>query len=103
MKKLIAPAAVAAALFAAAPASAQEFKVHHFVPPKAPPSARFLIPWADKVEKESGGKLKFAMFPAMQLGGTPPQLVDQVRDGVVDVTFTLPGYTADRFPRTEVF
>jgi TRAP-type C4-dicarboxylate transport system substrate-binding protein len=107
MKKLAAPPLLAAALASlclSAPAAAQEtFKIHHFVPPKAPPSARFLIPWADKIEKESAGKLKFQLFPAMQLGGTPPQLVDQVRDGVVDVTFTLPGYTADRFPRTEVF
>src|SRR5688572_21896442 len=102
MRALFAPL-LAGALFAA-PATAQEtFKIHHFVPPKAPPSARFLIPWSDKIEKESGGKLKFQLFPTMQLGGTPPQLVDQVRDGVVDVTFTLPGYTADRFPRTEVF
>ncbi len=102
MRKATLGIAVAALL--AAPAAAQEsFKVHHFVPPKAPPSARFMMPWAEKVEKESGGKLKFQIFPAMQLGGTPPQLVDQVRDGVVDFTFTLPGYTADRFPRTEVF
>ena len=30
----------------------------------------------------------------MQLGGTPPQLVDQIKDGVVDIGWTLPGYTA---------
>jgi TRAP-type C4-dicarboxylate transport system substrate-binding protein len=97
-------AALGAAATLALPAAAQEtFKIHHFVPPKAPPSSRFMMPWAEKVEKESGGKLKFQLFPTMQLGGTPPQLVDQVRDGVVDFTFTLPGYTADRFPRSEVF
>jgi TRAP-type C4-dicarboxylate transport system substrate-binding protein len=39
----------------------------------------------------------------MQLGGTPPQLVDQVKDGVVDLTWTLPGYTPGRFPISEVF
>lgn len=104
MKKYLACAAgLLAAL--ALPAAAQEatFRMHHFVPPKAPPSSRFMMPWSDKVVKESGGKIKIDIFPAMQLGGTPPQLVDQVRDGVVDFTFTLPGYTADRFPRTEVF
>ena len=102
MKKLAIMAGVLAAL--ALPAAAQEtFKMHHFVPPKAPPSSRFMMPWSDKVRKESGGKIKIDIFPAMQLGGTPPQLVDQVRDGVVDFIFTLPGYTADRFPRTEVF
>lgn len=39
----------------------------------------------------------------MQLGGTVPQLIDQVEDGVVDVIWTLPGYSPGRFPRTEVF
>ena len=34
----------------------------------------------------------------MQLGGKPPQLIDQVRDGIVDVVWTLPGYTAGRYP-----
>ncbi|MBN8907693.1 MAG: hypothetical protein J0H99_13915, partial [Rhodospirillales bacterium] len=39
---------------------------------------------------------------AMQLGGTPVQLYDQAKDGVVDVVWTLPGNTAGRFPRIEV-
>jgi TRAP-type C4-dicarboxylate transport system substrate-binding protein len=60
-------------------------------------------PWMDKVEKDSGGRIKFEAYPAMQLGGTPVQLYDQARDGVVDVVWTLPGNTAGRFPRVEVF
>jgi TRAP-type C4-dicarboxylate transport system substrate-binding protein len=60
-------------------------------------------PWMDKVEKDSGGRIKFEAFPAMQLGGTPPQLYDQVRDGVADVIWTLPGNNGGRFPRVEVF
>jgi TRAP-type C4-dicarboxylate transport system substrate-binding protein len=43
------------------------------------------------------------IYPSMQLGGRPPQLIDQFRDGVVDMGWTLPGYTAGRFPRVEVF
>ena len=39
----------------------------------------------------------------MQLGGTPPQLYDQAKDGVVDIVWTLPGNTPGRFPSTEVF
>jgi len=38
----------------------------------------------------------------MQLGGTPPQLIDQIKDGVVDIGWTVAGYTAGRFPKTEV-
>ena len=87
MNKALATAALLAAT--ALPAAAQEtLKMHHFVPPKAPPSSRFMMPWAEKVEKASGGKIKIQLFPTMSLGGTPPQLVDQVRDGVVDLTFT---------------
>ena len=39
----------------------------------------------------------------MQLGGTPPQLYDQARDGVVDLVWTLPGNTPGRFPISETF
>ena len=38
----------------------------------------------------------------MALGGKPADLADQAADGVVDVVWTLPGYTPGRFPRTEV-
>ena len=56
-----------------------------------------LKPWMDKVEKESGGRIKFEGNPAMQLGGTPVQFYDQAKDGVVNVVWTLPGNTAGRF------
>jgi len=59
--------------------------------------------WMDKVTKESGGRIQFQGYPAMQLGGTPVQLYDQARDGVVDIIWSLQGYTAGRFPRTEAF
>ena len=39
----------------------------------------------------------------MQLGGKPPQLFDQARDGIVDVAWTLLSYTPGRFPIAEVF
>ncbi len=80
-----------------------ELKVHHFLPPPAVAHAKFIKPWADKVMKESNGRIKITIFPAMQMGGKPPQLFDQVRDGVADVVWTVPGYTRGRFPITEVF
>jgi TRAP-type transport system periplasmic protein len=78
-------------------------KLHHFLPPVANGHAKMLAPWAKEVETASGGKIKIDIFPSMQLGGTPPQLYDQVRDGVVDMCWTLPGSTPGRFPTTEVF
>jgi len=96
--------AVAAALCALA-AGAQEvtLKVHHFWPPGAMPPTKILMPFCDKIAAESNNRMKCQIFPAMQLGGTPAQLIDQVKDGVADIVFTLPGYTAGRFPIMEVF
>ena len=95
---------LAAALFAL-PARAQEvtLKVHHFLPPTSTIHAKLLVPWCDKLNKESAGRLKCQIFPAMQLGGSPPQLFDQARDGVADVIWTLLGYSAGRFPLIEAF
>jgi TRAP-type C4-dicarboxylate transport system substrate-binding protein len=78
-------------------------KFHTFMAPMSNVWLTMHKPWMDKVEKDSGGRIKFEAFPAMQLGGTPPQLYDQVRDGVADVIWTLPGNNGGRFPRVEVF
>ena len=78
-------------------------KFHTFMAPLSNVWLTMHKPWMEKVEKESGGRIKFEGYPAMQLGGTPVQLYDQARDGVVDVVWTLPGSTAGRFPRIEVF
>lgn len=78
-------------------------KFHTFMAPLSNVWLTMHKPWMEKVEKDSGGRIKFEAYPAMQLGGTPVQLYDQARDGVVDIVWTLPGNTAGRFPRIEVF
>ena len=79
------------------------FKVHHFWPPGAMAPTKILQPWCERIAADSNQKLKCQIFPAMQLGGSPAQLIDQAKDGVVDIVFTLPGYTPGRFPIMEVF
>jgi TRAP-type C4-dicarboxylate transport system substrate-binding protein len=78
-------------------------RFHQMLPPQATIPAKAIVPWAKKVEAESGGRIKVQVFNTMQLGGTPPQLFDQAKDGVVDITWTVLGYTPGRFPKTEVF
>ena len=98
---------VAAAAFGAMTASsfAQEvtLRLHQMLPPQATIPAKALKPWGEKVMADSGGRIKVEQFDAMALGGTPPQLVDQVSDGVVDLIWTVIGYTPGRFPTTEAF
>ncbi len=98
-------AATAVMLAVAAPAFAQQttLKLHHFLPAGSAANTTFIVPWCNTIAKDSGNRLKCQIYPSMQLGGTPPQLYDQVRDGVVDIIWTLPGYTAGRFPLVEVF
>ncbi|TAN51248.1 MAG: TRAP transporter substrate-binding protein [Betaproteobacteria bacterium] len=89
----------------AAGAQAQQItlKLHHLLPAVAPAHTKMLAPWAQDVEKASGGKVKIELYPNMTLGGKPPELINQVRDGVVDIVWTVNGYTPNLFPRSEVF
>ncbi|MBN8478470.1 MAG: TRAP transporter substrate-binding protein [Burkholderiales bacterium] len=100
---LVAVGCLGATMGATALAQEVTLKVHHWGSPKSPQHASMLVPWCEKVAKESGNRIKCDVFPSMQLGGSPPQLYDQARDGVVDVIFTIPAYTAGRFPLIEVF
>jgi len=86
-------------------ARAQEvtLKLHQFLPTQANVPKFVLEPWIKKVQDESGGRIKIEHYPAMQLGGKPPELIDQATDGTVDIVWTLPGNTPGRFPSTEVF
>lgn len=99
-------AAAAIALGVCAPmAYAQDvtLRLHQFLPPPATVPKHILKPWAARVEEAAGGKLKIEHYDAMQLGGTPPELMDQAIDGIADIVMTVVGYTPGRFQKTEVF
>tara|TARA_R110002094_G_scaffold2238_2_gene9351 strand:- start:2090 stop:3127 length:1038 start_codon:yes stop_codon:yes gene_type:complete len=86
-------------------AFAQEvtLRMHQFLPPQANVPKLILDVWADKVEADSKGRIKIERYPSMQLGGKPPELMDQAIDGVADIVWTVVGYTPGRYPSTEVF
>jgi TRAP-type C4-dicarboxylate transport system substrate-binding protein len=103
LKTGVAAAVTTSSAVALAQAPVVTLKFHTFMAPQSNVWLNMHKAWMDKVEKESGGRIKFEAYPAMQLGGTPVQLYDQAKDGVVDIVWTLPGNTAGRFPRVEVF
>lgn len=92
-------------LLVGAAAHAQEvvLRLHHFLPLRATIPAEALQPWIESIERASAGRIRIEHYPSMQLGGAPPALFDQARDGVVDLAWTLLGYTPGRFPKTEAF
>jgi TRAP-type C4-dicarboxylate transport system substrate-binding protein len=105
--KCTAAAAIAAlSLGAQATATlAQEvtLRLHQFLPPQANVPKNIIIPWIERVEAASDGRIKIDHYPSMQLGGKPPELIGQAIDGVADIIWTVSGYTPGRFPHAEVF
>jgi TRAP-type transport system periplasmic protein len=76
-RTLLKSSAAAAVASAALPSMAQEtvtLKFHTFMAPQSNVWLNMHKAWMAKVEKESGGRIKFEAYPAMQLGGTPVQL-----------------------------
>src|SRR5256714_8310896 len=82
------------------PALAQEktfeLKLSHWVP-ASHPLQKALEDWGAAVEKQSGGTIKYKVFPAQQLGKAFDHY-DMSRDGIADVTYVNPGYQQGRFP-----
>ncbi|APE44014.1 C4-dicarboxylate ABC transporter [Sulfitobacter alexandrii] len=103
LKTTAAGTALMAAMPGAALAQDVTLRLHQFLPPVATVPAKILKPWGERLAEASGGRLNVQHFDAMSLGGRPPELMDQARDGVVDLSMTVVGYTPGRFPRTEVF
>ena len=78
-------------------------KLHHAFSAVSGVHDKFLLPWARKIETESGGRLHVDIFPSMQLGGAPATLFDQARDGSADIVWTSPTLTPGRFAKIETF
>jgi len=100
---LVGAAALAGGMGSAAQAQQVTLSLHQFLPAQANVPKLVLDVWADSVEAASDGRIKIDRYPSMQLGGRPPELMDQAIDGVADIVWTVVGYTPGRYPSTEVF
>lgn len=105
MNTFLKSAAIAVLATAATATSsfAQEvtLRFQHFVSPASGSPMYFMQPWADKIEKDSGGRIKVELYPLMQLGGRAPDQYDLIRDGAIDGGWVIPGYQPGRFPEVE--
>ncbi len=104
---LAATAALALSPLAAPALHAQQrapevtLRLHSFSSPTALDHTMHLDPWAALIGRESEGRIKVEVYPALQLGGQARDLVQQLEDGVVDIIWTVPGFTPGRFMGTE--
>jgi TRAP-type C4-dicarboxylate transport system substrate-binding protein len=86
---------------ASAQAQTVTLKLSHFVPPQHT-FHKWITAWAEKIEKESNGRLKFEIYPNGQLVGPPNRQFDAARNGIVDIAWCLHGVTPGRYPMTEL-
>ena len=73
-----------------------ELKLAHWVPPSHP-LQKALEAWGDSVQQESGGTIKYKIYPAQQLGKAFDHY-DMTRDGIADLAYVNPSYQPGRFP-----
>ena len=96
--------AMAAALTfngAAKAAEVIELKLATFEPPHAFAASKILKAWAEKINKESDGRINVKVFAGGVLG-KPPQQYDIVKGGVADIAWTVLGYIGGQFPLSSV-
>ena len=73
-----------------------ELKISHWAPPSHP-LQKAMEDWGASVEQDSGGTIKYKVYPAQQLGKAFDHY-DMARDGIADITYVNPGYQPGRFP-----
>ncbi|RBP81077.1 C4-dicarboxylate ABC transporter substrate-binding protein [Marinomonas rhizomae] len=107
MIKIIKHAAITAVASSAivcaqANASAEyTLRFSHFFPEVSDTSQNLFIKWAEAVETESNGRIDVQMYPSSTLAKAPAQY-DAVKNSIADVSVSVQGYTANRFPLTQI-
>lgn len=96
-------AMIGASLFAgSAFAEPVTVKVATFVPEKSVGVAKVIKPWMEAVQAEAGDKINMQAFWGGSLGKNPFKQYELVKNGVADITWVLPGYTAGQFPELQI-
>lgn len=89
---------------AATTTSTQEvttLRFSHFWPATSPMQVEVFEPWAKKLETESKGRLKVEIYPSATLSKADVTY-DAAAKGTIDIGSQLQGYTAGRFPLSQI-
>ncbi|MFI8555721.1 TRAP transporter substrate-binding protein [Psychrobacter sp. NPDC077938] len=73
----------------------------HFWPATSAMHVEVFEPWAKKIETESNGQLKVEIYPSATLS-KPDVMYDSAAKGVIDIGSQAHGYSAGRFPLTQI-
>jgi TRAP-type C4-dicarboxylate transport system substrate-binding protein len=78
-----------------------ELRFGHQNPPVGTTTLNFINPWAKKIEEATKGRVKITLYPAESLFKAN-EAVEATKGGVSDITWTLLGYYAGRYPLTTI-
>lgn len=78
-------------------------KVGTFVPEQSVGVSRVIKPWMEAVGAEAGDDVRLQGFWGGTLGKSPFKQFELTQNGVIDVSWVLPGYTAGQFPEMGIF
>lgn len=94
-------ATLAAALIVSAPvAFARDLTLADFQPPTHFVVDAVYTPFAEALAAATNGELNVRVYMGGELGPGPAEQYNRAVDGVADIVFGLPGYTASAFPKT---
>ncbi|MFC1867270.1 TRAP transporter substrate-binding protein [Thermodesulfobacteriota bacterium] len=98
--------AIGGIIFGCANDSAAEktfnLRLAHHLPPMHQQHKRVFIPWAQELEKRTGGRVKVKVFPSQQLGSAF-EMYDLLISGTADISMVQPPLSKGRFPLDEIF
>lgn len=91
------------ALLMTASVAAQEttLRYAHFMPATSWQNRVLFNDWAESVQTASDGRIRVDVFPAQTLGRAQAGY-DNARTGIAEITWTVQGYTANRFPLSQI-
>lgn len=85
---------------AAGAVGAAELKLANFMSPNHPYEELVFKAYANNVETATNGEVSIRVYSGGELGPGPVEQYNRAVDGVTDIAFGLPGYTASNFPKT---
>ncbi|MBN8294075.1 TRAP transporter substrate-binding protein [Rhodobacter sp. NTK016B] len=93
-------AAATLAMGLAQGALAEELKLADFQPPTHFIVDSVYTPFGEAISQATDGDVTLRVYMGGELGPGPAEQYNRVLDGVTDIAFSLPGYTASSFPMT---
>lgn len=102
-KKFLITSAMACTLVSSSIAFAAEVNLNlaHFMPQNSWQQDTIFNDWKQAVETQSNGRIAVTVYPAQTLGRAPAGY-DNAVSGITDIAWTVQGYTAGRFPLSQI-